>query len=281
MKTIAAQQRGLSMVELLIAMAISSVLIIGLTQVYIDHKRTYVFQQSQAMNLENSRFAVIVLDEILAKAGYRRDPRQSMAEAFAPVAALTQYCAPFAQGHAVTRLKQQGDAGQTGVCLRYQPAHDQETLCDGSEVSLSHNRAFTPAALSDTVYIALVFTPHSADAQQGSLSCITQRGPVELLTGIADLRMEFGVGDAQHKKLSASAPFKPAQHWTDADGPVRAVRYAVLAASRPYQRDGESQVYAQWLAHANSSVQARLTAQDQRRIYQVSTGTQALRNMLP
>lgn len=67
------RQRGLSMIELLVALAISSFLILGITQVYIDNKRNYVFQQSQAGNLENSRFAVLMIDDLISKS--RLSPR--------------------------------------------------------------------------------------------------------------------------------------------------------------------------------------------------------------
>ncbi len=76
------RQFGLSLIELMIALAISSLLILGITQVYIDNKRNYVFQQSQAGNLENSRFASLMINEYLGKAGYRRDPVILVEEAF-------------------------------------------------------------------------------------------------------------------------------------------------------------------------------------------------------
>ena len=72
-----AHQRGLSMVELLVALAISSFLILGITQIYLDGKRNDIFRQSQAANLENSRFSVVILNELISKAGYRRSPEQS------------------------------------------------------------------------------------------------------------------------------------------------------------------------------------------------------------
>ena len=53
-------QAGLSLIELLIALAISSFLILGITQIYIDNKRSYNFQQSQAGNQENHRFLVMM-----------------------------------------------------------------------------------------------------------------------------------------------------------------------------------------------------------------------------
>ncbi|OVZ72666.1 hypothetical protein CDO43_01055, partial [Pseudomonas aeruginosa] len=38
------RQSGLSMIELLVALAISSFLILGITQIYLDNKRNYLFQ---------------------------------------------------------------------------------------------------------------------------------------------------------------------------------------------------------------------------------------------
>jgi len=69
-----ARQRGLSIVELMVALAISSFLILGITQLYINNKKTYLFQQSQEVNQENGRFALALLNQELAKAGYRRRP---------------------------------------------------------------------------------------------------------------------------------------------------------------------------------------------------------------
>ena len=56
-------QKGLSMVELLVALAISSFLILGISQIYIDNKRNYLFQQGQAGNQENSRFVLMLLQQ--------------------------------------------------------------------------------------------------------------------------------------------------------------------------------------------------------------------------
>src|SRR5690554_8177593 len=122
------RQRGLSMIELLVALAISSFLILGITQVYIDNKRNYVFQQSQAGNLENSRFAVLMLDELLSKAGYRRVPDQDMSDAFPAGNGLATHCEDFPVEAAVSKIKATG--GQVGFCLRYQPAYDGELVCD-------------------------------------------------------------------------------------------------------------------------------------------------------
>lgn len=272
------RQRGLSMIELLVALAISSFLILGITQVYIDNKRNYMFQQSQADNLENSRFAVLMLDDLLSKAGYRRAPDQEMLDAFPSSSILSTHCEVFPAEAALTKIKATG--GQTGFCMRYQPAVADELTCDGIKAPLS-KKVFGYPSQAETIYVAVKFTPHASDLNKGTLSCVSNKGTdlVELIDGIADMKVEFGAGQKDEKKLTASSPFKDAQSWTAADGPVRAVRYSVLAASRNNQRDSDSNVFTQWLKTASDA--DGLKTLDKKQIFQAAGGTQAIRNMMP
>lgn len=280
------RQHGLSMIELLVALAISSFLILGITQVYIDNKRNYVFQQSQVGNLETSRFAVLILDELISKAGYRRVPDQSMADAFPTSNALASHCESFPAEAAMTKIKSDSGSNQTGFCMRYQPAINDELICDGRTAKLD-KKVFNYPSQEETVYVAVKYTPHATDLNQGILSCVSQsygkkdNGLQELVEGIADLKIEFGSGLAQDKKLLASEPFKHAEDWSDVDGVVRAIRYSVLAASRNNQRDSDSNIYEQWLDTASAAAKERLEGLDTRNIYQVAVGAQAIRNMMP
>src|SRR5690554_120174 len=107
------RQRGLSMVELLVALAISSFLILGITEIYIANKRNYVFQQSQANNQENTRFAELTLNAWLNKAGYRRAPDQFLEDAFPETPATTD-CAAFAKGAVVADFKPAASTKEVG-----------------------------------------------------------------------------------------------------------------------------------------------------------------------
>lgn len=277
------RQRGLSMVELLVALAISSFLILGITQVYIDNKRTYVFQQSQAGNSETSRFAVLMLDELVSKAGYRRAPDQEMADAFPYSNALKSHCAAFPAEAVITAIKPDTGSNQIGFCMRYQPAMKGELICDGETTDLD-KKVFGYPTQDETVYVAVKFTPHTTDLNQGTLSCVSHKGSglQELVDGIADVKIEFGLGDSQEKKLRTSTPFKSADSWSSNDGIVRAIRYSVLAASRNNQRDSDdSNIYTQWLASSSAAAKKRLEDNDTRNIYQVAVGAQAIRNMMP
>lgn len=271
-------QRGLSLVELMVALLLSSFLILGITQIYISNKKTYMFQQGQAANLDNSRFANLLLDDIISKAGYRRAPDEPLLSAF-PSRAATTDCAAFPAEAAITNIIATA-TGQTGFCLRYQPALEGEAICDGGTTTLSKNTPFIYPDSSELVYLAIKFTPGGERLDQGVLTCTGAAGTAELIEGIADFRVEFGAGFQDEKRLKSS-PYKLAENWTSGDGPVRALRYAVLSASRENQREGESAILTQWLAAASTATKTRLQSQDKRNLYQSAVGGQSIRNMMP
>lgn len=269
------RQRGLSMVELLVALAISSFLLLGITQIYLDNQRNSQFRQGLASNQEGSRFAALLLDEYLNKAGYRRTPDQMIEEAF-PKTAANSDCKEFALGSAVTST-----ASGIGICLRYQPLASGEIDCQGDTVTFDDSKPFKPAPL---ITLALRYTPAS-DLKKGVLECKSLNASTpayqELLSGIADLRLEFGVGkgDMLEKALGGER-FVKASEWTSAKGPIRAVRYSLLLVGAQGTRDGESAVYDNWQP-SDSAAKSRLKAGDKQYIYQVASGTQTMRNLMP
>lgn len=274
-------QRGLSMVELLVALAISSFLLLGITQIYVDNKRNFLFQQSQASNQEGSRFATLLLNEYLGKAGFRRTPDQLIEDAF-PAITASNDCKAFLKGSAVTPAK---DA--QGICLRYQPLVSGELDCQGdASKAFDDSQAFKAASSGSLITIALRYKAN-ADLSKGVLECknlnATTPAYQELLSGIADLRLEFGVGGADmlEKALADSNRFIKASDWSTSSGQVRAVRYSILLASGTNQRDGDSKLYTDWYNAADSTTKTRLAAGDSKRIYQIASSTQTLRNLMP
>ncbi|NDP49566.1 MAG: prepilin-type N-terminal cleavage/methylation domain-containing protein, partial [Sulfuriferula multivorans] len=124
------RQSGLSMIELMVTIVISSFLILGVTQVYIDNKRNYIFQQNQSENQESSRFILLFLQQELAKAGYRRRPDEAMENAFP--AAIASGCA-FAAGQTILY------DSQISICIRYQPRDATDRDCLGNGVTTPSN----------------------------------------------------------------------------------------------------------------------------------------------
>lgn len=278
MSTLHIRQHGLSMIELLVALAISSLLILGITQIYIDNKRSYLFQQSQALNLDSARFADYMLSDLLGKAGYQRSHLQTLDD-FPAASALDGLC-DFKAGHAITKLAD----GAQGLCLRYQPAVNNEVTCAGNALALSSasQPAFKQPSDTEIAYIAILFTPDNTNLEKGTISCVDKNGPAELIGGVADFHIEFGIGNSgADKTLVSSSPWKAPSAWSDSQGPVRAVRYSVLLASARNQRDSaDSAVFTHWTTKlATETRKTILEAQDNRRIYQIATGSQALRNL--
>ncbi|MBN7116433.1 MULTISPECIES: PilW family protein [Pseudomonadaceae] len=277
------RQNGLSMVELLISLAISSFLILGITQVYIDNKRNQVFQLNQMGNLEGSRFAALVIDQYLGKAGYRRNPAALIETSF-PNRAAGGDCLEFKLGHTATGLDP--DVGE-GFCIRYQPQVSGELDCQGSSSSVNYTEAF-PDNLSGADQIILAFKYESGgdtDLEKGRLLCknLNATAPQysELLSGIADIRLEFGVGnnDALDKKVNT---FISQKDWTADSGAIRSIRYNLLLSSGPRLRDSDdSLVLSTWLEGAPDASKTRLQNADNRRIYQIASSTQNLRNLMP
>lgn len=275
-------QRGLSTIELLVALAISSFLILGITQVYLDSKRNYLYQQNQANNQESGRFATLLINEYLSRAGYRRAPEQLMETAF-PARAADTDCMAFLAGSAVTAAR-----SDIGVCLRYQPMRSGELDCQGSaSAAFTDTQAFTAAPLASTITMVLKYVPGTGtNLHQGQLQCKSLSAPapayVELLSGIADLRMEFGLTKDSSSLEKEIRTYVTSSSWTTAQGAIRSVRYSMLLSSNERQRDGgDTQVLTDWLATAPAANKTRLQGGDKNRIYQVAGSTQIIRNLMP
>jgi type IV pilus assembly protein PilW len=275
------RQTGLSMIELLIALAISSFLILGITQIFIDNKRNHVFQQTQASNLENGRFASLILNDYLGKAGYRRSPSQLLETAF-PQRSEDSDCLQFSAGSAITGLKT-----NTGFCIRYQPAVDRELDCQGeASDTFDDTKPFAEPPGASMIVLAIKYVPgESNKLQEGSLRCkslnATTPQYVELIKGVASLRLDFGVGktDLLEKQIST---FITQKDWAVSNGAIRSVRYQMLLASRENQRDGDdSKILTDWLANSTAAEKTIINANDKKRIYQVVGSTQTLRNLMP
>ncbi|MBH4183573.1 prepilin-type N-terminal cleavage/methylation domain-containing protein [Pseudomonas aeruginosa] len=265
-------QKGLSMVELLVALAISSFLILGISQIYIDNKRNYLFQQGQAGNQENSRFVLMLLQQQLDKTAYRRLHDDNMENAFK--SATFNGCRAFVAGEtiaAATALK----AGEYGVCLRYQPAYKGEHDCLGNEITGVPEKPFTN---TPPVVVRLVYLPSA-----GTLSCsrpdIAQSKSGELVSGLTDFRLEAGVGPAgrSERKVSSFVALQDV-----AGRPIRALRFSILAGSdnTSLRTGDDSQARDRWIVLYPESKSA-IEAADKGQIYQIARGNQTIRNLMP
>lgn len=272
-------QLGLSMVELLVVLAVSSFLILGITQAYIENNRSHAFQVSQSGNTENGRFAALTLNEYLSKAGYRRAPSELPETSFSTRAASGD-CRAFEKGAAVTALD---PSEGIGFCIRYQPANSGELDCQGiASEPFTEDTAFSEVPDSSTIVLAIKFLPSTtADLHKGSLLCKSLNADtpqyIELIDGVADFRVDFGTGNNPAvETYVAQADWDPATN-----SEIRSVRYSLLLSSRESQRDSDnSKVLDDWLADASTTAKDRIQASDNKRLYQIAHGNQSVRNQI-
>lgn len=72
------QQRGFSLLELLVAIAISMVAVVAATEMYGTTLQTRRIQAMQAPLTDEGRFAISMIQRIVAQAGFRQDPKTAV-----------------------------------------------------------------------------------------------------------------------------------------------------------------------------------------------------------
>ena len=264
-----AYQAGLSIVELMIALAVSSFIILGITQVYLDNKKSYNFHQAQAKNQNNGRFSLLVLEEFLGKAGYRRSVHQFVEDAF-PDVPSTEDCGTFQEGHTITGLKQ---TSAEGFCLRYQPAFSDEVDCQGLMLEPDDEQPFAPVTQANTVTLAFKYNPNNQ-----ALECRNVKqnaGFKPLVEGVADLKFDFAVGnnDVLNKTVSKVVS---AQSTLSNNDMILGVNYSLLLASQGHQRHGNSKTLDEWTGPRVDEIKKN----DRQQVYQIVSGSRLIRNAM-
>lgn len=244
-----AKQMGISMIELLVAMLISSFLILGVTQVYLDNRSNTLFQQNQAGNIENARFSVLILEQELAKAGYRRSPDHSMEYAF-PAENAGDRCGVLEAGQ-VTKF-----ISATEFCIRYQPAFTGATECNGNLIADIPNKPYEVSTTTGLGYARFALN-------NNGLTC----NGTELTTHIGGLRFNFGVNTLDDEKSVTKFTTTPA-----ANENIRAIQFSILAASpTEITKEPASTIYEYWFD----------TEPTDKKLYSLFSTSTSLRNQMP
>jgi len=130
-------QSGVGMIELLLAILVSSFLLIGVTEIFSGNKRTYVYQQVQGMSNENQRIASVLLTNLLHQIGYAPISQESVIGKHKVFTASSDTLATFVAGEAVKGTAQDvGGLRQDTITYRYF-AGDEIVTCSGQPLSLN------------------------------------------------------------------------------------------------------------------------------------------------
>lgn len=245
-------QSGLSLVELLVALAIGVFLMLGISQIYLDNNKNSLYQQGQISNQESARFTLLILEQELLKAGYRRRPDDAFENTFP---AATTHCGNFVAGQTVRAVN-------NGVCIRYQPSQPLERDCTGNIIDGTPG---TPYSSSRIVTVSL-------RANNNELQCTSNGANIEnpatgsIVSGVTELVLEYGFNATDDREITQYIA-NP-----DANDNIRSIRYsALLATDSDKLRDG-IETTKQWRGE---------NLPDDGRLYQIATSTITLRNLMP
>ncbi|MEN0106705.1 MAG: PilW family protein [Pseudomonas sp.] len=259
-------QLGISLVELMIAMVISSFLILGVSQIYIDNKRNYLFQQGQAGNQENGRFTLQTFEQHISKAGFRRRPDDDFENSFKVDSTTITGCS-FKAGQVITRPTDTG-LSDKGVCIRYEPRDANEADCQGNLLSDTNNLN-NPYTAPNAVFVEKIYLNSSSQLVCTSINPSDGAQVTGILAeGVEAIRFDFGIGDGNRTVKSYTAT-------PDANADtIYAVRYSALMASPAKLAVNDSVAYTNWYGSSASAPTAG-------KLYQKVGNSISVRNLLP
>jgi type IV pilus assembly protein PilW len=170
-------QRGFTLIELMITMAIALFLLGGLVTILQNVRTAYNSQQALAQLADQQRFAMTVLTDVIQAGGYFPDP-----VVWQPTTALP-LAGAYAAGQAFTGAHAAGTPDSIGV--RYLTANlDGVILCTGATNNTGGNQLYTN--------VFTVVPP--APPVPGQLTCsLNGAAAVVLVTGVQNLLIHYGV----------------------------------------------------------------------------------------
>lgn len=249
------QQRGLSLIELMVAMVIGSFLILGVTQIFISNQKSYLFQQGQGGNQENGRFSLAILSKELSKAGYRSNPSRD-------------FPAGSAQGCAFPAKTSVYALSATALCIQYQASNRADVTCQGTALPAD---AQTSIADTYSQINPIIIERIEFNSATNSITCTSGTVVQQLVTGVAGLRFEYGSGDGNLKVVSAFS--------TSPTATIGAVRYTVLMQS-PGTTSIRDTTTTPSLALTDWNTRFSTKLVDNNQLYQLVQGTTMIRNQM-
>lgn len=167
------RQRGFTLVELMVTVAIAMFLLFGLVTIVQNVRATYANQSLLAQLQDGQRLALIMMTDVIQGAGYFPNP-------VANTAADLVAAGPFAAGQAVFGTHNAAAPGDT-LAVRYLTASGDGVLnCHGTSNTTGANALYTNT-FSVNAQNQLVCDPGDGT------------GPLALVSGVTNLQVLYGV----------------------------------------------------------------------------------------
>lgn len=230
-------QRGFTLVELMVTIAIAMFLLGGLVTIVQNVRTSYNQQQALVQLQDQQRFAITLLTDVIQSGGYYDNPtRDTIASALPsdPGNGFAQQGQPFAgtQGAAVP-------AGGDTISVRFRTANGDGIIncTGGSNTTVAPNQ----------VYI------NTFSVNAGQLQCALNAGgvasaPVSLVNGVANLQIFYGVKRAlpatdYNVDTYAQASAMQAVDWSN----VSSVRVRITFANPLFGQQGSGVAQPQYI----------------------------------
>lgn len=214
----ARSQRGLSLIELMVAILIALFLIGGIIVVEQGVNMSYSQQSGLSQLQDEERFAMSVLTTVIGTAGYFPNPTINSQVTALPASGN------FAAGQAIYAPNSNATAPNDSIYVRYMTAAgDGVNLCDGSPAT---NSLYTS-------YLYVAADPNSGD----DLYCLLQPGgaAVPLVNGVTNMQILYGVATGSDNNVTEYVYAQDVPNWSDVTSVQVTLTFANPLARQPGQ----------------------------------------------
>jgi type IV pilus assembly protein PilW len=183
MNTFRRLQKGFSLVELMVAMAVAVFLIGGVLTMLGNTRNTYTTQSKLAQLQDDQRLAMTLITDVVQAAGYYPDPIGMDPAVQFPATTITaagQTITFGTDGQAIAGAANATTAGDI-VTVRYET---NGTLANDNVVDCTGNISTVNSVLTNTF---------SLDANNNLLCTVNTNAPVQLVSGVTNLQIWYGL----------------------------------------------------------------------------------------
>lgn len=205
-----ARQSGFTIVEMMVAVAISLIVILGFTMTFVSIKQSFISQDKSAQLQDNERLAMTILTASAQQAGYFPSPATLNSSQITATTSTTY--GSMSAGQAVTGTTSSGTTPESISMAFAASANDGLITCQGHTISAADITA-APSTANGSVGVRNTFY---VDSTTKTLNCITQvnngtgssygGGTAQpLVTNVASMSVAYGV-DAGSGSVSGYWP---------------------------------------------------------------------------
>jgi type IV pilus assembly protein PilW len=219
-----ARQSGFTIVEMMVAVAISLVVILGFTMTFVSIKQSFISQDKTAQLQDNERLAMAILTGAGQQAGYYPSP--ATLDSNQIIASTSTTYGGMAAGQAVMGTSAGGTTPESVSMAFATSANDGLITCQGhtivaADITAAPSTANNSVGVRDTFYV---------DTTAKTLNCIVQvnngtdssygGGTTQpLVTNVASMSVVYGI-DGGSGSVSGYYPASGVTSWTS----VKSVR---------------------------------------------------------